>query len=850
MDYLSFINKLSNDISSRYPILSPIDNLVPDGKVKRFDSTKNGDKVIWIVLNQFEYKGNVFYSAVYGNWRYGQEFTINSFGRNDYQNKEFNEKQKQILKEAKDNLKDEKIKKHKACRDKWEPIYYNSPTASDTHPYLLNKKIDSNYHAKIGTYGDLMVPLWNSKSEFTGLQKIFFDLESNNYIKRFTTGIELEGSFCPFGDVRNAEIIYIAEGFATAASIYMAFKKDSKKAVIAAFTANNLFNAAVGIRAINSNSYIVFCADKDVNVKPELNDIGFRKAKQASNKLSNAIARCVIFSINNSEWTDFNDLHQYEGIEKVQKQLTVDISEFVEIIPLGFNSEHQFYYSTSRKQILKWKSNDHTINNFVLNAPRKYWGDRYGYVTKTDGEISTEPDWKRVIETLGKEINKAGIFDYDAVRGVGVWKEKEEIAVNLGDKIFYKGQYCQLFKNEINSKHYYESGKAVSFDFNIQASNEDCLKIIEAFKMLKYKNSGDYIIFLGWIYCAQIFSCIPWRPHLWITGPSGAGKSTILQYIKKMVKFSTLTVNSTVIGIKQRIKNSTKAIISDESEPTEEKSRERLKAVIEFIRETSTQGDYESLRGSNNGKYISYDNNAIFCMGSVQLSQMGSPDTSRFFVVEMKSVSDQSDEDFNRLDSAMGVVAGFADALFVRSVVNYHTFLENIKIAKSEIKRRKLTPRQADQVSAIIAGYYAYHNTGLITQEFIGQTINDLNLLESDYIKSNEENDSEKCYGHIMDIQVPGKQLTIGQILEIYSSLNTLQKADYNTMLGLFGIRYLEKENQIFIPVSSGLLKNSLERISPYSDYSNVLKRHEKFVETKQIKMAGKNARGLILKCL
>lgn len=850
MNY-DFLNKLNKEIESHFPLLTPISTITTDGAVNRFDSSKQGDKAIWVFVNEFDYKGNYFNKATFGSWRDGNQYTISDYDDSFSKNKEFRQVEKEKVKENQEKIERVKQEKYKECREKWSPIFYSLDQNKPTHEYLLKKQLTENYHARVDFNGVLMVPCWNSQGNITGLQRIYLNPETNQFTKRYTYGIEKMGSFCPFGDIRKAKFIYICEGFATGASIYEAFKDDPEIAVASVFDTSNLLKGAMAIREINPNSFLVFAADHDVSSNPREHNIGEKKSRYASMRLSNSIVRKVKFDTgSNTSWSDYNDLHQFEGLEQVIEQLQVDETNFIEIIPLGYADDKCYYFSTSRKQILEFSKSDHNANHFMLHAPQKYWGDRFGYLYKPDGERTNNPDWKKVIENLGSMISKCGVFDHKRVRGIGVWREENDVVINLGDRLYFNGEFFPLHNNGLKSEYFYQSGPAVKLNLDRPLGNSDAIKFVEAFQMLNYKNKSDYIIILGWIYAAQTFAALRWRPHIWITGERGSGKSTILEYIDRCIMLSIMIQDSTAPGIRQRILNNAIPIISDESEPNTEKDRLKMDEVITLARQCSTMGAYEVLRGSASGKAISYNTNTTFCMGSIQLSSMGGADVSRFFVLEMNDNRDSDPEEFIKLENSMAELTELSNGLLVRAVTNFKQFQKNIEICKMTIKKNKFEARQADQLAPIVAGYYAYFDTGEIPESFIMSTIKEMNFGESDYVEDNKENDSDKCLSDIYSIQIPGKTMNIGQVFEKYHNESiSFNIHEYDQMLGLFGIKFFRgsENSEIFLPLNSVKIKGELQRSGSFSDYKKVLMRHGNFRKKKSAWVAGRTVKGFSL---
>ena len=844
-----FLGKLQAQITSQYELREDISNINADGTMYRFDSLKMADKALWICVHSWDYKGNFYYKAIYGSWHDGSQNEFKSYDKNVI-TKEFNKKEQSVLKESKEKFKEAKKDKQRLCKLKWWPIYSKLPESTNVHSYLSDKGISSNFFGRINDKGNLLIPAYNASGEFVGGQNIYLDPETKKWAKRYTPGIEKVGSFCPFGKVRTAKYIYIAEGFATAASIYMAFIEDENVAVISAWDAGNLFHAALSVRKINEKCNIIFAADRDIHPGKKHDDVGYKKASFASKSISNSVCIKVEFNDGNDSWSDFNDLHCFETLDEVKNQLYVDETDFVQITALGYQGETNYYFNSRKNIIISFTSSDYNQQKFLTTAPERYWADRYGKIYK-DGEPTRQANWKLVVEKMATEAVEKGPFNLSQIRGIGAWEEQNTIIVNLGNKLFYKGEYYPLFNNGLNSKYFYEAQSAMDIDMSKPIGEMQALEFVEAFKLLNYKNKSDYIIVLGWLFSSQVFAALKWRPHLWITGSKGTGKSTILEYLTNCVPFSQFIQNSTAAGIRQELNNNAMVTIYDESEPNTKKDREKMEEVLTLARQSSTRSGYKVLRGTSSGNAISYNTNTAFCMGSIQVSSMGGADTSRFFVIEMNKTSTQTHEEFTRLQNAMELARNLSVGLFVRAVNQYDNLVRNIEFTKTIIKKHKIESRQADQLAPIIAGFYGYFDSGLISESFILNKINELNFTESEYSKANEVDDPEQCLQDIMELRISGTTYSVGVLVDkISNEQNIMTQKELNNTLGLIGLNVTE-DGELFIPAYSSMLKSELGKISKFSDYRNILKRHEKYLDKgryNQRWINGKNARGIYIR--
>jgi phage/plasmid primase-like uncharacterized protein len=122
------------------------------------------------------------------------------------------------------------------------------------------------------------------------------------------------------------EIVLVAEGFATGASLHQA----TGLPVAIAFDAGNLKEAALAIRKELPNASITICADNDHN-HPSGKNIGVDKAKEAAAAVGGKV---IVPELKKEEkekgMTDFNDLHQSRGKDAVAKAVGQDKDSEVE----------------------------------------------------------------------------------------------------------------------------------------------------------------------------------------------------------------------------------------------------------------------------------------------------------------------------------------------------------------------------------------------------------------------------------------------------------------------------------------------------------------------------------------
>lgn len=147
----------------------------------------------------------------------------------------------------------EREQKHHAAAENCRQIWADAKPAPAEHPYLQRKQV-SPHGVKIAQDGRLMLPLFTPEGEIASLQYI---AESGK--KQFHPGGKAGGSFWWIGRIEEAKRVYIAEGYATAASI----QETTGKPVVIAYNAKNLIPVTSAIREMLPGAKLIIVADND-----------------------------------------------------------------------------------------------------------------------------------------------------------------------------------------------------------------------------------------------------------------------------------------------------------------------------------------------------------------------------------------------------------------------------------------------------------------------------------------------------------------------------------------------------------------------------------------------------------
>lgn len=191
-------------------------------------------------------------------------------------------------------------------------------------PYLYEKGV-SAYGIKLDEAGRVLVPLRDAAGRLWSIQTIAPDGEKRFlkdgkkaglfHVLDSDNGLTRERGMTPI----DTGFVYIAEGYATAATIH----EITKRPVVVAFDAGNLKAVAESIRYLHPSALIVIAADNDHGRenKPGGN-VGKVRAQEAARAVG---GRAVVPEFSEEEktrgLTDWNDLAKARGTETVAEEL-------------------------------------------------------------------------------------------------------------------------------------------------------------------------------------------------------------------------------------------------------------------------------------------------------------------------------------------------------------------------------------------------------------------------------------------------------------------------------------------------------------------------------------------------
>ena len=293
----SFISELRSHGFEQLPALPTV------GKLERIQAPndKPKQKSGWYIYNEIPddfHKGAYIGIGVFGNWKGSPERVV------------WTSKHRESMSPVESARFEEQLRTEKLIRDeamalvrseaaqKAAQIWAGATAAPLGHPYLVRKQIKPSGGIRVSR-GKIIVPVMEEE-KLTSLQ--FIDTDGG---KRFLSGGKVKG--CYFKISGTDDTIYVAEGYATAATVH----EITECSVYTAFNAGNLMEVTSVVRVLHPDAKIIIAGDDDH--KTEGNP-GRTKANAAGERHG-----CkVIFPEVSGDDTDFNDMARSKDVESVR----------------------------------------------------------------------------------------------------------------------------------------------------------------------------------------------------------------------------------------------------------------------------------------------------------------------------------------------------------------------------------------------------------------------------------------------------------------------------------------------------------------------------------------------------
>lgn len=228
-----------------------------------------------------------------------------------------------------------------------------------------------------------------------------------------------------------------------------------------------------------------------------------------------------------------------------------------------------------------------------------------------------------------RESEKRGVFDSLRIRGCGAWIDDGHFVWHRGDHLLVDGVETEIA--DFKTRHIYEAKKRLDITNSNPLSKSEAYKLAHLCSLCTWQKPISAHLFSGWLVIASLCGALHWRPHIWLTGKPDSGKSWLMSNVlEPLIGKGVLNVQSasTEAGIRQGLSSNAFPVLFDESEGQDQRSQQRMQAVLELARQASTENGAPIVKGTQRGDAQLFLVRSCFCFAST--SVVRNPESRHF----------------------------------------------------------------------------------------------------------------------------------------------------------------------------------------------------------------------------
>lgn len=403
---------------------------------------------------------------------------------------------------------------------------------------------------------------------------------------------------------------------------------------------------------------------------------------------------------------------------------------------LGRHGKKYCIYLKQTKAVVEYTAKDIASKGGLMEiAPLQYWYDTFGTdEVNKKGEVVRKLNWDIVANHIMQESQKAGLYDIQAVRGRGAWKDRDRTVINVGNSLIVLEKEKEPYTIEthaLDTKFVYETRPRIDISLRNPLRDEHSSKLIDCCRLVRWadKRSGD--ILAGWMFASFVGGVLPMRSHIYIAGAKESGKSWVIKNIVSRIfgdyKLSVGGV-STEAGIRSALGSDSFPVIFDESEAEDQADKDRMQRIFNLARLAATNEGNNVAKGSASGEAQLYSVRSSFLFASINPSMTRDADISRTVKITIKDPplgpkatardKQQDMQNFLKLEQCVNklLTPEYCQALFTRAVILCDNIMKSVKIISTQAALVGGSKRFGDQLGMIIAGIWHLKTSAVIDE--------------------------------------------------------------------------------------------------------------------------------------
>lgn len=510
-------------------------------------------------------------------------------------------------------------------------------------------------------------------------------------------------------------------------------------------------------------------------------------------------------------------------IDEPEEQLD-DLIKNSEFTVLGYDGDDYYFFHHRKKQVLRRTKGDFSETGLNELADINWW--ETNFPAKEGFNRRAAVDW------IFKIANSRGIYDPTRVRGRGAWIDKGRLVFHHGKHLSINGEYSDI--TNIKSAFVYPLARSMP-DMLEPLSDAEGKHLVRVAMMPRWAMPGSAALMAGWAMLAPICGALTWRPHIWITGAAGSGKTSIqLKYCGGLTRGISVYANgnSTEAGIRQELKCDARPVMVDEFESNNEREKQRVENVMSLIRQTSSETQAKTYKGTASGTGMQFDVRSMFCLASINTNLPTKADIDRLSILSLKATRNESQNHWPELEAELNKIdedGTLAGRLLSRCLTMMPVILASIKVFRRVAATAFKSQRDGDQYGTLLAGCWCLAKHHVPSDEEAVALIGHYDW--SQHREGSEEDDAMRALEAILSAKL--RVALIGE-LSVYELIreilpdhrrDTVAPHVADATLKRHGIRVEKELGQVWFGSSVSSLKSLVEKMSFVTDLRGQLLR-------------------------
>lgn len=441
---------------------------------------------------------------------------------------------------------------------------------------------------------------------------------------------------------------------------------------------------------------------------------------------------------------------------------------------LGYDQGDYYLFNHAKGQVCSLRKGDCNVLGLVEHAPLNWWEEHF------PAAGSAKFDHVMAAEWLFHQAHARGIYDPTRIRGRGAWQDNGRAIYHHGPFLTVDGERCELTKLE--SGYVYTRARSLPMPHEYMLTKEEGAHLVEIASLPRWTMPGSAALMAGWVMLASICGSLGWRSHIWLTGGAGSGKTTLQKLYCGGLTRGTMVYalgNSTEAGIRQALKGDALPVMIDEFESNNERERQRVENIMSLIRQTSSETQAKTLKGTVSGDGMHFDIRSMFCLASINTNLPTKADVDRLTILRLRSGPnstavdhwDQLEAELNKIDQDPVI----AQRLLARALTLMPVILESVKVFRRVAARFFDRQRDGDQFGTLLAGCWCLQKDHVPTDAEAMVLIKGYDW--SEHREDHDEDEAEKALAALLNAKVRmGGGLSDQTVYELIRESSTLHR--------------------------------------------------------------------------